>query len=59
MLSFTVLLQSNEDPARLYCYSQRKWHARADTARERVVTPFSLACMADSYCGLWAEVMGQ
>ena len=42
-----------------YLYNFRLSLARADTARERVVTPFSLACMADSYCGLWAEVMGQ
>ena len=36
-----------------------EWHARADAARDRVVTHFSLARMADSYRGLWEEVISQ
>lgn len=33
-----------------------EWQARADAARERVVTHFSLERMADSYRVLWAEL---
>lgn len=34
-----------------------EWQARADAARERVVTHFSLERMADSYRVLWDETM--